>query len=130
MGHKKGVFRSTRTCYNRDQSLYWILGKVPNERKRPKILNLLLEKYCNLSIYDIDVKRRYTRDDEDIQFINNYGYDLIDSPENPDGTSTDHECFIICDDLFDIALATDHNSDILLKVINTDVSFPLINYNG
>ena len=37
-----------------------------------------------------------------------------------DGTSTDHECFCIHDDLFDRILETDQNSDIILKVIHKE----------
>ena len=49
-----------------------------------------LEKYCGLSLYDIDIERIYTIDDEDIHFVKKYGYALIGNPDNSDGTSTDH----------------------------------------
>ena len=89
-----------------------------------------MEKYDGLSIYDIDIKIRYTIDDEDIHFVNKYGYAIIDHPDNPDVTSTDHEYFLIHDDLFDRFLETDHNSDIILKVINKELSLTSINDNG
>ena len=38
--------------------------------------------------------------------------------------------FFIHDHLLVKILETDHNSDMVLKVINKDVSFPLINDNG
>ena len=34
---------------------------------------LFLEKYGGLYLYDIDIERRYTFDDEDIQFVRKYG---------------------------------------------------------
>ena len=85
------------------------------------------KKYGGLSPYDIDIEKRYTIDDGHIHFINKYGYALIDNPDHPDGTSTYHEYFLICDDLFDRILETDQNSDIVLKVISKYVSLPPIN---
>ena len=115
------------TRYIRDYTEYW--GKSLVKEHDQIFCTSFLEKYCCLSINDIDVERRYYLGDEDIKFIKKYGQDLFDNPDNPDGTSTDHEYFLIHDDLFDIDLATDHNSDIVLNVINTDVSFPSINDN-
>ena len=57
-------------------------------------------------------------------------YVLTGNPDNPDGTSIDHEYFLIHDDLFDRILATDRNSYILLNLIKKDVLLPSINYNG
>ena len=62
--------------------------------------------------------KRYSIDDEDINFIKVYVFALIGNTDHPYGTSTDHEYFCIHDDLFDIILETDHNSDIALKVIH------------
>ena len=45
-----------------------------------------LAKYGGLSLYDIDIKKRYTIDNEDIQFVKKYGNILIDNPDHPDGT--------------------------------------------
>ena len=115
------------TRYIRDYTEYW--GKSLVKEHDQIFCTSFLEKYCCLSINDIDVERRYSLGDEDIKFIKKYGQDLFDNPDNPDGTLTDHEYFLIHDDLFDIDLATDHNSDIVLNVINTDVSFPSINDN-
>ena len=89
-----------------------------------------MAKYDGIYLYDIYIDSRYNIDDEDIRFVKKYGYYLIDNPDNPDVTSTDHEYFIIHDDLFDRVLETDHNSDILLKVINKEVSLTSINDNG
>ena len=58
-------------------------------------------KYYGLSIYDIYIEKRYTIYDEDVQFVNKFGYYLIGNPDNPYGASTDHEYFLIHDDLFD-----------------------------
>ena len=52
-----------------------------------------LAKYGGLSPYDINFGNRYSIDDEDINFLIGYGYALIGKPDNPDGTSTDHEYF-------------------------------------
>ena len=85
-----------------------------------------LKKYGGLSLYDIDIEKWYKIDDEDIHFGNKHGYNLIGNPDHPDGTSTDHEYFIIHDDLFERILETNKNSDIVLKVISKDVSLPSI----
>ena len=37
-------------------------------------------KYVGLYIYEIDIGRIYTIDDEDIQFVKKYGYALIGNP--------------------------------------------------
>ena len=88
-----------------------------------------LDKYGRLSLYDIGFEKRYSIDDEDIHFVNGYGYYLIGNPEHPDGTSTDHD-FSFHDDLFEIILETDQNSDIILKVIHKEASFSSINENS
>ena len=63
-----------------------------------------LAKYGGLSLYDIDFGKRYSIDDEYINFVKGYGYALIGNPYHPDGTSTDHEYFCIHDDLLSIIL--------------------------
>ena len=45
-----------------------------------------LGKYVGLSLYDIDFGKRYSIDDEEINFVNGYGYALIGNPDNPYGT--------------------------------------------
>ena len=57
-----------------------------------------LEKYGVISIYDYYFDRRYSIDDEDIHFVKVGGYSLIGNPDNPYGTSADHEYFFINDD--------------------------------
>ena len=71
-----------------------------------------------LSLYDIDFEKRYSIDNKYIHFVKVYGFDLTSNSYNPDGSSTYHEYFFIHDDLFDIFLETDQNSDIVIKVIN------------
>ena len=57
------------------EELYWKLGDKPNEETRPKILYKLSGKYSILVLYDENVKKRYTIDQEDIHFFNKkYGY--------------------------------------------------------
>ena len=58
----------------------------------------LLEKYGGFSLYDIDVEKRYTIDDEGIRFVTKYGYALIGNPDQTDETSTDNEYFLIHDE--------------------------------
>ena len=84
------------------KSLEFILkmGKNPYERKWPKILHSFLEKYDGLFLYDIYINKIYIIDDEDIQFVNKYGYSLIGNPDHPDGTSNSHEYFLIYDVFF------------------------------
>ena len=89
-----------------------------------------MEKYGRLSLYDIDFEKRYSIDDEYIHFVKGDRYALIYNPYHPDGTSTDHEYFIIYDDLFDRILKTEQNSDIILKVIQKEPPFSSINDNS
>ena len=74
-----------------------------------------LEKYSCISIYDIDLKTRYTIDYEDICFVNKYVCALIGNPDHPNGTSKDNKYFFIHSDLFSRILATNHNDNISLK---------------
>ena len=106
------------------------IGKLPYEKNDQRTQTSFLATYGGLSIYDFDFEKRYYIDDEDIHFVKGYGYDLLGNPDNLDGTSTDHEYVLVHDDLFDRILETDQNSDIVLKVINKDVSLPSINDNG
>ena len=80
-----------------------------------------------LSLYDIDTEKRYSIDDKEMHFLKGEGYALIGNPDFPDGSSTDHEYFCSHEDLFDIILATDQDSDILLNLIHRETSLPLIN---
>ena len=79
-----------------------------------------LSKYGGLSLYYIGMEKRYSIDDKDINFLKGDGCALIGNPDHPYGTSTYHEYFCIHDDLFDIILETDQNSDITLKVIHKE----------
>ena len=85
-----------------------------------------MAKYGGLSLYDTDTENRYSIDDKEIHFVKGDGYSLIGNPDHPDDTSTDHEYFCIHDDLFDRILETDHNSDIILKVIHKEPTFSSI----
>ena len=76
-----------------------------------------LAKYGGLSLYKIDTEKRYSIDDKEIHFVKGDGYALIGNPDNPDGSSTDHEYFCIHENLFDRILETDQDYDITLNVI-------------
>ena len=91
---------------------------------------MLLGKYGGLSLYDIGFKKVYSIDVEQVHFVKKGGYYCTSNPNNPDGTSADHDFFSILDDLLDRILETVQNSDIELKVIKKDVSFPLKNYDS
>ena len=80
-------------------------------------------KYNGISPYDIDVEERYDIYNEDIIFVNNYGYAIIGNPNHTDRNPTDHEYFLILYYMLDIILETDQNYDIVLKVISKYVSF-------
>ena len=66
---------------------------------------LLRKQTGGLSFYDEDMKKIYITDYEDIDLVKNGYLDFIGNTNEPDGTSTDHECFYIHDDLFDGFLA-------------------------
>ena len=52
-----------------------------------------LANYGGLSLYDIDIEKRYSIDDKEFHFVKGDGYALIGNPYHPDGSSTDHEYF-------------------------------------
>ena len=54
-----------------------------------------MAKYGGLDIYYEHLKKRYTIDHEDIQFVKNKGCALIGLTDEPDGSSTDYENFSI-----------------------------------
>ena len=81
------------------------LMKTHDQRTR----TIFLEIYRGLSLYDIYFQRRYSIDDEYTKVLKGYGYDIIGNPDNPYGTSTDHEYFFIYEELFDTILETEHN---------------------
>ena len=84
-------------------------------------------KYGGLYLYYNDMQKRYSINDKGIYFVKGDGYTLIDNPDLPDGSSTDHEYFCIHGDLFDRILGTDQDSDITLKVIHKETSLSSIN---
>ena len=86
-----------------------------------------LAKYGGLSLYDIDTEKRYSIDKKGINFVKGDGYALIDNPDFPDGSSTDHDYFCINEDFFDRILATEQDSDITLNLIHIETSLPSIN---
>ena len=86
-----------------------------------------LAKYGGLSLYDIDTEKIYSIDKKEMYFVKGEGYALIDNPDFPDGSSTNHEYFCIHDDLFDRILATDQDSDISLNLIHRETSLTSIN---
>ena len=86
-----------------------------------------LAKYGGLSLYDIDTEKRYSIHDKEICFVKGDGYALIGNPYQPDGSSTDHECFCIRNDFFDGILETEEDSDIKLNLIHRETSISSIN---
>ena len=86
-----------------------------------------MAKYGGLSLYDIDMEKRYSIDDKGIHFVKGDRYALIGNPDHPDVSSTDHEYFCIHDDLFDRILETDQDSYNTLKVIHKETSLSSIN---
>ena len=87
-------------------------------------------KYGGLSLYDIDFEKRYSIENEYINFVKGGEYDFIGNPGHPNGISNYHEYFFIHGDLFNIIIENEQNLDIALKVIHKYVSFPSINENS
>ena len=75
------------------------------------------------SLYDIDIGNSYSIVYEEIHFVKAGRYGLTVNSDHSDGTSTDHEYFCIHDDLFNIILETDQNSNSIVKVIHKEQSF-------
>ena len=81
-----------------------------------------LAKYGGLSLYDIDMEKRYSIDDKEIHFVKVDGYALLGNLDHPDGSSTDHEYFCIHNNLFDRILETEQDYYITLNVIHRETS--------
>ena len=92
--------------------------KKYDQRSRTRFL----AKYGGIFLYDIDTEKRYSIDYKEIHFVKGDGYSLINNPDHPYGSSTDHEYFCIHDDLFDRTLETDQDSDNTLNVIHRETS--------
>ena len=75
-------------------------------------------KYGGLSLYDIHFEKINLIGDEEIHFVKGDVYVFFGNPDNPYGTSTDHEYSCIHDYLLNRILETDQNLDIILKVIH------------
>ena len=73
------------------------------------------------------MKKIYKIDNEQISFVKKVGYALIGNHDHPGAASTYPEYFLIQDDLIDIILATDHNTDIVSNVISKYVLLESIN---
>ena len=93
MGRGKSISRPTRNCYESVGILYWGFEKYPMKINYQRTCTRFLEKYCGLSLYDINYEKKYFIDDEYINFWKGDVYALIGNPDNPDVTSTDHEYF-------------------------------------
>ena len=63
MGCWKSDLGSTQICYKGAESLYLGLGKHVMKKDDQISLTRFLGKYGGLSIYDIDIEKRYTIDD-------------------------------------------------------------------
>ena len=127
---KKGVlkndFKMNQIPFKSVESLYWILTKNPNE-KWPNIPHPIFGKQWLYLFYVIDTYKIYAIDDEDICFVNKYGYDLIGNPDFTDEFSTDHKYLFIHDDCFDKIWGNDQDSDNTFKVIQKETSLSSIN---
>ena len=53
-----------------------------------------MAKYGGLSLYDIDMEKRYYIDDKSIHLVKGDGHAWIGKPDHSDGTSTYHEFFV------------------------------------
>ena len=74
-------------------------------------------KCGGLDFYDEDRKKRYAINHEVIEFVKNYGWSLIIIPDEPDGTSTDHDFYPFRISFYRI-LATHQKVGTSLKIIN------------
>ena len=73
-------------------------------------------KCGGLDFYDEDWKKIYAINHEVINFVNNYGWTLIIIPDEPDGTSTDHDFYPFRISFYRI-LATHQKVGTSLKII-------------
>ena len=76
---------------------------------------MFLEKYGSLALYDEDMEKRFIIHHEQLEFVKNYGWNLIGIPEKEDGSLSDHEYFCIHYDLFDRIKSTDQYQNFLWK---------------
>ena len=114
--HSEPVKRDLRACIE-DREIFSI------NKYDQRSCTCFLVKYVGIFLYDIDMEKRYSVDDKEINFLKGDGYALIGNPYHPDGNSTDHEYYCIHYDFFDRILETDQDSDIILKLIHKEPLF-------
>ena len=95
-------------------------GKLSTRKNDKRTCNRFLAKYEGPSLYAIGFGNGYSIDDEDIHFLNGGGYALIDNPDHPDGTRTDHEYF--CKPSF--SSINDNSTDSRSKMRSRSEMFP------
>ena len=67
--------------------------KLSTKKNYQRTCTRFSARYGGLSLYDIDMEKRYSIDDKVIRFVKGYRYALIGNPDHPYGTSIDHDCF-------------------------------------
>ena len=93
------------------------MGKNTYQEQEPSIKNHVSCKIWESgSIWCISGKR-FIIDHEQLQFDKTDGWTLIGLPEKEDGTLSDHEYFLIHDDLFDIIKSTHQDQSFLWKFL-------------
>ena len=85
-----------------------------------------MEKYGSLSLYNKDLNKIYTIDNEDIQLLKKCGYALIVNPDETNHTSTEHEYFPIRE-YFYMFLAANHIANLSLNIAPPSVSLKIFN---
>ena len=79
-----------------------------------------MEKYGSLDIYEEDVKKIFIIDHEELQFNNNYVWNLIWITDEPNGLVSDHECYCIHKYVFDIIQSNHQDKNISLKILSNE----------
>ena len=95
-------------------------GKSHIKNKSQVSKSIFIEKYGSLALYDEDLKKIIIIDHDILELNKTDGCTLIGIPEKENGTLSDHEYFLIHDDIFDIIQSTHQDRNILWKFISNE----------
>ena len=94
------------------------MGKIAYQENTQLSCTIFLKKCGSLDLYDEDLDKRFIIGHKQLQFDKNSGWTLIEIPDKPDGTFSDHEYFCIHDDLFDRIQSTSQDRNIMWEFIS------------
>ena len=95
MGCRKIIFVSIRTATKDMRARIEDRWELILKKNYQITCTRFLAKYEGLYLYYVGFEKRYSIENEFINFVKGDGYDLTFNQDHSDGTSTDHEYFAL-----------------------------------